>query len=157
MLCDSGKRRCRCRNASRSKFPYTDLVTFNHGVMHRGGGEAVRSLFSFLPPRVRTGGHMPSSLRIYPAPHHSGDVKTITPAMQVSSLEYRHQLLFGDHWEDCLTLVTVVRRVCGEHSTKVSSHRQPSHEMVIFTPHSSSASAQLSTNVPKAGATTGAL
>lgn len=101
---------------------------------------------------------MASSLRIYPAPHNSGDRKTdYFTCYAVSSLAYRNQLPFRDRWEDYLTLVTAVRRVCEEHSTKASSHRQPSHEMVIFTPLSSSASAQLCTNVQKARATAGAL
>lgn len=78
---------------------------------------------------------MPSSLRIYPAPHYSGDLKTdYFTCHAVSSLEYRHQLPFWDSWEDCLTLVAVVRRVCGVCSTKAGSHHQPSHDGHLYTP-----------------------
>lgn len=41
------------------------LVTFSHCVRRGGGGKAVGTLSSYLPPRVGAGGHMPSRLRIY--------------------------------------------------------------------------------------------
>lgn len=41
------------------------LVTFSHCVRCGGGGKAVGTLSSYLPPRVGAGGHMPSRLRIY--------------------------------------------------------------------------------------------
>lgn len=60
---------------------------------------------------------MPNRFRIYLTTHYPGDFgQTISPAMQFLTSP------FWDRWEECLTLATVVRRVCGEHPTNASSH-----------------------------------